>query len=517
MTDESQEKKNGLKRLVIEALIQRFKGPESLEHKELRAFSKGVEEGRELELIVLTGGLCNYSYKLCFEGNNLKNDDESLFVKLTFGNPIIFPEVHCSPKRTECEYKMMEMFAKVTPYPKSAVKPYMFFDLQGAEDNMKVIVTQFSSRLEEQSANMFVDGGKIDKAYATKIATSIAALHNAEVIEPDFNEDIKFFFTDMQVAVKQIFGGYFDEETIEPDRAAQRAKEMGVESLDEIYDVTCKSLLRTDCYVHGDLQPFNILVAGNAMFNEDEFSVGDVAFVDWEFSHCGPIGKDIGFAQCFPMACALAHACHGDESSSKSILEFFDTLWETYSGSINLDGKDLSLVDVYRQVAVYTGMMMNLYSVLAFHMEYVPVEEGNTDELAKIKESLGVLSLDYFEVGCLGAQEGATVEELRKRFKDAIQKELDHLAPAETAKSSRRRSSLLRTTGRRVSDAHSYFAMIDESQAVNEFNTSFIDVFKTFAPPKRNYNNNARASLAITDLKRRSMHSWNQTITDFSF
>jgi len=552
MSNNTDNKKEELKRLVIDALTEEFKKASSQEHEAVRAFSKGLEEDQELELTILTGGLCNYSYKLQFknkDGNNKNDDTAALFVKLTFGSPVAFPDTPCSPERTKYEFKMMDLFAKITPYPESAVTPYLCFDLEESEENMTLLVTEFSSRLEEQAGSLFVDGGTIDRAYADKIANSISTLHNTEVTEPDFNEGMKEFFINMTKLARMIFGAYLDEANEQPDRASQRARAIGKDALDEIMDVYCKKIMRTDCYIHGDCQAFNILVEGDlkALVNEDESSVGDVAFIDWEFSHVGPLGKDIGFAQCFPMACLLAHAINGDEASSKSILEFFDALWETYSASINLDGKDLSLVDLYRQTIGFLGVMLQTYSGVGIHMDYLPLEEGNTEDLIKVKESLGVLALECYEIGWLGRPEGATLEELRTRFSDAVQKEMNHLTPVaetEPRRPSARRSLMLRTKGRRVSDAHSYFSIATDlgASVASGFETNeFESISKTFASSEEfkasseefkalkwgsdvvdtkttpAMSRKARQSLALVDLARRSVCEWDRMIVDFDY
>jgi len=539
MSNDLQNKKEELKSLVIEALLEEFKKPTAEEHEDLIAFSKGVEEGQELELTILTGGLCNFSYKLHFKDKGGK-DDDALFVKLTFGSPVLFPGVPISQERTKYEFKAMEMFDKITPYPESAITPYLYFDMEGSEENMKLIVTQFSSRLHEQAANIFADGGTIDKAYATKIASSLAALNSAEVTEPDFNEGMKEFFHGFGGMMQATFAGYLDESNENPDRTAQRAREIGKDGMDEICKKYCKEISRTDCYVHGDCHMFNMLVADLASrINEDEDAAGDVAFVDWEFAHCGAMGKDVGFAQAFPLACALAHAINGDQSSMESILEFLNDLWEKYSASIDLDGKDLSLVDVYRIAVANLGSMIGAYSSMGINMQYLPIEEENTEALTKVRESLGVLSLEFYEIGFLGRPEGATLEDLRKKFSDAIQKELDHLAPEGTRRPSKRRSSLLRTSGRRVSDAHTYFGMaadlesiIDSDQFSNEFKElkaeykvrfkSEIDIIPSptrTSTTKRssNFRRTSRISLALVDLKRKSLSQWDKIITDFSF
>lgn len=550
MNDENEKKREELKRVVIDALTEEFKKPAAQSFEDINDFVKGLEAGREMELIILTGGLCNFSYKLHFKDSD-KDDDVSMFVKLTFGTPLLFPDVPCSPDRTNYEFKMMEMYAKAAPDPKSTVKPYMCFDVEGGEENMKVIVMEFSS-LAEQAGNIFVDGGVVDKVYATKIAKNIAALHNTEVKEPDFNEEMKEFFMSLTGILQMFFEGYLDESNENPDRTALRAREIGKEGLDEIMTVYCDMLMRTDCYVHGDCHVFNMLVesAYKALTNEDESSNGDVAIIDWEFSHYGPMGKDLGWVQCFPMACILAHSINGETAVAESILAFCETLWDEYQASINLEGKDLTAVDVYRQSVAFCGIMIIAYSGLGVHMEYLPIEEGNEEDLTKVKDALGALALEFFEIGFRGKPEDATLDDLRKLVKDAIQKEMDFLSPSAPKPAGRRRSSLLRSTNRRVSDAHSFFSMAQDVSTIAEsailescefstddsselmatyFGTRDKNEFKLSSPSTSRASRVSRRvsrrsqrisvlpriSLAITDLKRKSVCKWDQLVSDF--
>jgi hypothetical protein len=540
MSSEGDNKKDELKRLVIDALKEEFKKPSG--HEDINTFCKGLEEGREMQLKILTGGLCNYSYKLNLKGGD-DEEDVALFVKLTFGSPVAFPDVPCSPDRTKYEFKAMEMFAKVTPYPKSAITPYGFFDVEGSEENMKIIVMQYSSRLEEQAGNLFVDGGSIDKEYAVKIAKSLSALHSAEVTEPEFNEDMVEFYTAMNGITSMIFAGYLDESDENPNRTALAGRAIGKDGLDEIVDAIYTYLTRKDCYIHGDCHMFNMLFEGTmqAAMNEDENTIGDVAIIDWEFAHCGPQGKDLGWVQVFPIACALAHAVNGDKENSDNIVQFLENFWEAYEASINQDGKDLSLVDIYRQVLAGLGIMLLVYSGVGVHCEYLPVEEGNEKYMIEVKLSLGVLALECFEMGYRGKLEGATLGELRKHFKDAIQTEIDLLSPTvQPRKISFRRSSVLRTTKKRVSDAHSYFSMATDVDLQKELDNEASDSFSmdsseelrniyfdTFdsseikAPAtsrgRRRISVMPRMSLAITDFKRKSIGDWDQMITDFEF
>lgn len=286
---------------------------------------------------------------------------------------------------------------------------------------------------------------------------------------------------------KLIFAGYLNETTTNSEtnntRTNAKARAIGKEGLDKITDACYEQILRSDCYIHGDSHVFNMLVESNDRkdnIKEDDDDDddkgssantigGDVAFIDWEFSHCGAMGNDLGWVSGFPIACLLAHAMHGDQTSVENIQGFLDVLWENYSASVDLDDKDLSIEDLYRQVMGSLGRILGASSAIGLHTEFLPIEEGNDEEMARVRESLGVLSLGVYEIAFLDANTtAATIGELRQRFGDAVQNEVRHLAPPATTTtttttrrpSKKRRSSLLRTSGRRVSDAHSYYSIV---------------------------------------------------------
>ena len=122
----SHERKEELKLLVIKAITQACTGNsvKQQQHADICAVAEGLEFGRKLHLTILTGGLCNYSYKVSLVTNkdeqNQKQqqdgDDVALFAKLTFKKAVgLGPDVpDCSHDRTQCEYDMLEMFAKVS-------------------------------------------------------------------------------------------------------------------------------------------------------------------------------------------------------------------------------------------------------------------------------------------------------------------------------------------------------------------------------------------------------------------
>lgn len=463
--------KEELQQIAIEAISKECH-ERSAEHDDLRAISEGLSEGRELAVTVLTGGLCNYSYKVHFKDE--AEGDVALFAKQCFGTPLLFQDVDCPRERTNNEYEAMELYAKLSPYPESTVTPYFCIDVHDDNhENMKILATQFCpNNLDEQAGNVFVDGGHISGEFATKMARGLAALHNAPVTDPDFNAVMKPFFLELAKIQPTIFEAWLAADETELDRSGKLAVSLGKETLGKVTEGYTEALQRTDCIIHGDAHGFNILVAGkpNSLagliesFNDtnddtennygNNKSDGDFCLIDWEMSHVGPIGKDMGWLSAFPLSCLLAHSSHGDTVSAESIVNFLKILWKDYAEALN-DDKDLSLVEIYRQVLGFTGILLSGYSSLGIHMEYLPLEDNQEPD--KIRESIGVIALRAMEWGFVETTIDTTVEELEDRFWKLVRDEMALLAPPKRSRN--RRSSLLRESGRRVSDAHTYLSL----------------------------------------------------------
>jgi len=465
--------KEELQRIAIDAISKECH-ERSAEHDDLRAISQGLSEGRELAATVLTGGLCNYSYKVHFKDES--EGDVALFAKQCFGSPLFFQDVKCSRERTNYEYEAMELYATISPYPESTVTPYFCIDVESDNhENMKILATQFCpNNLDEQAGNVFVDGGPISSEFATKMARGLAALHNAPVTDTDFNADMKSFFLDMAKIQPTIFEAWLAADETELDRSGKLAVSLGSEKLAKLTEGYMEALQRTDCIIHGDAHCFNILVAGKpkslgdliASFqenNDDAENIsnnnnGDFCLIDWEMSHVGPIGKDLGWFSAFPLSCLLAHSMHGDTVSAESIVDFLKVLWKDYAEALN--DNDLSLVEIYRQVLGFAGILLSGYSSLGIHMEYLPLEDGQEPD--KIKEAIGVIALQAMEWGFVETTTDTTVEELEDRFWKLVRDEMSLLTPPKRSRN--RRSSLLRESGRRVSDAHTYLSLASSEE-----------------------------------------------------
>ena len=171
--------------------------------------------------------------------------------------------------------------------------------------------------------------------------------------------------------------------------------------------------------------------------------------IDWEMAYVGPIGKDVGFLHPFPIACAMAHALNGDQSAAKDIIKFLENVWETYSNALSTK---LELVDVYKSVLAYASVILLFYYDTGVHLEHLSIDDGKLD---RVKASLGVIGLKLIHWGFGDGAADSSLEDVRLMFRRAVEEEIQLLTPMRVIQRGRR-SSMLRASGRRVSDAHLY-------------------------------------------------------------
>ena len=448
--------KEALKLLVIDAISKQCistaaeSADKDILPSDILKLASALNNGHKLQLEILSGGLANYSYKVtCTD----ETTDVVLFAKLTFTYALVFPDKPCPLDRTKYEFESLNIYkdvvSKSSKASNEAVTPYFCIDVEG---DHKLLVAQFS-KLDEQAANQFIDGST-DIRVSSTLANSLAALHSMKDFDPNHNIDIKPFIQDLVNILEEIFDGMMKEEDGDDvDRPTKLGKSMGKEILDKIISTYRKKLDDRDCIVHGDCHVFNMLVEAKPSIEKLEAfgEKGDIVLIDWEFSRCGPIAIDMGFIHPFPITCLLTHAMSGELSSSENIIKFLDTLWDEYSSTVQTD-RELS--DIYRTMLSFTGVILIAYYKLGFHLDFLPLDEGNVEGLDRIKKSIGVLGMKFLSWGFGCNEDTTTLSDMRTRFKDAITEEILLLSPVKKMRGRNRRSSMLRASGRRVSDAH---------------------------------------------------------------
>ncbi len=181
----------------------------------------------------------------------------------------------------------------------------------------------------------------------------------------------------------------------------------------------------------------------------------------------GPKGRDVGLALSFPIGCMVAHALGGHLDANESINAFINSLLDDYASCMSEAGKTPEEVaSIIRNVTGWAGWFQFLaFYYLDVQMVEFPCEGAGDKQY--VKDAMGVLGLkllrlsydtDYFPTG-------ATTEQVKKMFLSLVEEEVTETARKRHLNRRRRqprKSSILRATNRRVSDAMLNFSAADE-------------------------------------------------------
>lgn len=443
------------KQLVVDQISEQSK---SSDFEDLKAIAKALEEGDKLEAKILTGGQANYTYKVYLSGS----PDKAVFAKLSFPFFQIFPDKPCPLERTEHEFSMMKTVNNLLPG--SAVIPYFCMDV----DSMKLLVTQWSP-LDEQWANQFIDGS-VSMKYAKQLASILQELHCAE-FDKDFNLEMKPYMDSLSPIANVIFEKLLAEGCTD-ERISTIAKDIGNEKFKHMMAESQKIATEVvESYVHGDFHVFNILTARKPGIEslidlEDDYDGedddgGDAGIVacDWEISHAGASGKDFGVFRSFPLACALANAVNGNKHAAHDILQFLDATWEEYEMAMKVKGgrTDEDMHSNFCHGLVQGSQYLFGFYGLGVFMDLLPIEGGNKDDLTQVKESVGILGLKTMQLGTTRSSPDLTLKEVKSKYKELVDEQVEYLLTVNKDCRMTRRSSRLRQSGRRISDAVIHF------------------------------------------------------------
>ena len=249
----------------------------------------------------------------------------------------------------------------------------------------------------------------------------------------------------------------FDHEMTQANsRVATCAKDLGQDTCEDLYTEFVKNFSKHECLTHNDSHVFNILVEKKPNINTlEQFGPeGKYVLCDWEMTIAGCQGRDLGLAYTWPVACIVAHAINGNKHSSESILDCLSLLWTEYASALKeLGQKDEErLCTIYRSViGQLGGHMFFAYFSLGIAMDALPLE-GNLVSIATARESLGYLGLKCMMLGFGKNNVDLSLQSLHSMFSALMKEEINHLLPCRPSRR-RMRSSMLRASGRRVSDA----------------------------------------------------------------
>jgi hypothetical protein len=232
---------------------------------------------------------------------------------------------------------------------------------------------------------------------------------------------------------------------------------MGQERYDELVENLDKMYMKRECINHSDSHCFNLLVEKKPSVDKlqafgDE---GDLAICDWEMAMAGPNGRDAGIFQSWPITCALMHAARGHKEVAYDLLACCDEFWDEYARIlVEQGGKD----EAFMNYTFRSSLGFNsFYIFVGFYLMGLLIDNFPSDDLSEEmanKSSLGLVGIQLMEYGFGEKESGLSLDELRSRFRGIVENEIEGLLEAASKHKARpRRASVLRATGRRVSDA----------------------------------------------------------------
>jgi hypothetical protein len=163
-----EEDKEAKKQLVIDFIKPKCTADSPFQ--DLRDIGVALEdEGDDLKLKILSGGISNYSYKV--STTTKQNTNMSLYAKLAFSYNVQFgPDKAFPVTRTENEFQMIKTFQEMAPG--SVVVPYFCADLG---DDIRLLVTEWS-KADEKFGNQFIDGA-VDIRTVKQLVDCLSGLH----------------------------------------------------------------------------------------------------------------------------------------------------------------------------------------------------------------------------------------------------------------------------------------------------------------------------------------------------
>jgi len=446
---------------------------------DFKAISSALDNGDELIVETISGGCTNFSYKVYLRGT----PDVALFAKLSFAyalwNPD--PDVPYDLDRTENEFAMMKRVSEMMEDAPIAT-PYLCVDVQ---KDMKLLVTEWCES-DEQWANQFIDG-VVDERIVPKLAQTLALLHLAD-FDPEFNANVRPCMLTVFPAMKDKLKELNSLPAGDGGRVADLAKSYGQDICDEIIDRNLANYNERNCLVHSDAHAFNILVEKKPDVSSlERFGPkGDVVLCDWEMAFAGPIGRDIGLSWSWPLSCLLAHAANGHAYSvDDSFLHIIEQLWDEYSNVLVRKGNkdEAFLCKTYRNCIAWCGWFVFLGTyVLRCQTDFLPIDEAASEEdKDAMFDAIGVLGLKLLHLGYIDDEdddEELMIEDYRDIFRGILLREIEELDERVASKRKMAmRMSVLRTTGRRISDAALHFSLNRKKMDV-QFRGSILEVLE---------------------------------------
>jgi len=332
-----------------------------------------------------------------------------------------------------------------------------------------------SNKADEQFSNQFIDG-TVDPRIVPKLAEVLVDLHNIKDFDPNFNQNVKPCMENLLENMKTALE--MASKPLNPeDRTGAFCVSLGKDGLNKIAEAVIANYHKRDCLVHSDSHVFNVSVeAKPSIDNMESFGPdGSMVLCDWEMAFAGPIGKNIGLALAFPIGCMITHAINGHSDTSKSLHSYIDDLWDCCSSRLMEAGKTSDEIAVIQKNIVgWCGCFQFLaFYCIGCQREFFPVD--NEEMRKNVHDALGVLGLKMmrFSFNAAFGADYKSSETIKTFFKSLYNDEMKRacsLYETSIKRMKPRKSSLLRASNRRFSDARMNFltdlSLLDLFQAM---------------------------------------------------
>jgi hypothetical protein len=464
--------------------------------QDVRDMGAALAAGDRLKLELLSGGNTNFSYKVSLEKTPGKNP---VFAKLSMSKALgnSYTSMEYDLSRTENEFTIMNRFRSVLANGNDSSKDLFRSVLTSTnsnsngngndhhEDHVPVVAPYFCvdagpghcllvtawSPADEQWANQFIDG-QVDERILEKLANTFAALHctatdacmkDPDLVGPSFNRKIMPYMMTIFPLARSLGSEYLTDQNEGSDKGIALIQGMGERMFHKIVDNMEKRYQERDCLVHGDAHPFNILVEPKPSIEElEKFGKqGSFVLCDWENSQMGPIGRDMGLLAAWPFACAFAHAVQGHGQVAHHLVGCMYSFWESYAAAlVDKGGKDEEfLKETYRDSLGWTGFsLVFIIHMLRLNCENLPLEGVPAFEQNKAYGSISYTGVKCLQWGFTDFDKDLSLDELNLKFMDMVAGEIYSLVEVSMLNKRRRgntrRSSMLRESGKRVSDGY---------------------------------------------------------------
>lgn len=443
------------KQLVIKAITEHSG---SSPHKIFQQISRAIKAGSNLCCKILSGGYTNYSYKVYLHDQ----PEVCVFSKLSFEFALWNPDKssYYDLKRTENEWEIMKTMSIIAP--NFVVSPLGCWDVEQDGRQMKLLVTEWS-KADEQFANQFIDG-YVDSRIAPQLADLFVALHNIKDFDPDFNSNVQPCMENIFEQMRNAIIDYCSNKN--PQNRTQAYCVSVGSKVSEVIDKMICDYHKRDCLIHSDAHAFNILVESKPSVAQLEVfgPSGKFVLCDWEMSMAGPMGRDVGLALSFPIACIIAHGINGN--NTESINDYIKSLLDCYcSKMVEFGRTEKEIAALYRNIIGWCGyFQFGAFYFARCFVDFFPVQNEHCREY--VRDAMGILGLKLMRLSydpCF-LPKSSNIDQIKIVFGKLLQDEIsraDYFRTVKNAAGMPRKSSLLRAADRRLSDAMVNFATAD--------------------------------------------------------